>query len=412
MSEPDNSRRREEEIEKFLKTTEWRRAKDGKGRTYYYMKGSKSTQWTAPEELVEFEKTLDAKLQSKEEGNAVLSSSDAKQSEAAVSKAGNDSSVSLISADSQAIPSTQTISSSISATPSVSSLQQSIKVPVKIVATKIGQKPAARNPFGSANYESDDDDEDHVRATAKDADNQKIEASLDEKAAASSSSEERNNRFSPEPEREEIRETEAEEEASRGDYEDSKKRGAEGDPILGAKDSIANPAAIEHARKKVKEDPSLTSEVVNSLISHYTGYHQLSNILVEWLAYADHLTQIKGVTSANANNSLLSFGSADTSMQAVQERKYEQLLCQLLSSRFSKKVADENDSLQNGLEEGEEGGGVGWLRGLVRDEIVSDAVQDLHKKYPDSSFLSRWTRLIDEHLATKTSVTEAVLMDI
>lgn len=408
MSEPDNSRRREEEIEKFLKTTEWRRAKDGKGRTYYYMKGSKSTQWTAPEELVEFEKTLDAKLQSKEEGNEVLILSDVKQSEAAVGKAGNDSSVSLISADSQAIPSTQTISSSVSATPSVSSLQQSIKVPVKIVAAKIGQKPAAKNPFGSANYESDDD-EDHVRVTSKDAGSHKIEGNVDKKAATSSSSEERNNRFSPEPEREDRRETEAEEETSRGDDEDSKKRGAEGDPILGAKDSIANPIAIEHARKKVKEDPSLTSEVLNSFVSHYTGYLQLSNILVEWLAYADHLTQIKGSTSANANNSSPSFGSTNTSMQSVQERKYEQLLCQLLSSRFSRKVADESDSLLNALEEGEEGG---WLRGLVRDETVSDTVQDLHKKYPDSSFLSRWTRLIDEHLATNISETEAVLMDI
>ena len=49
---------KDQQIEKFLKSTPWRRAKDGKGKEYYYQKGSKVTQWDKPDVLVEFEKSL------------------------------------------------------------------------------------------------------------------------------------------------------------------------------------------------------------------------------------------------------------------------------------------------------------------------------------------------------------------
>ena len=52
VTQPDTEK--EAAIDKFLKTTTWRRAKRGDGKVYYFEKGSNKTQWTAPEVLNDF----------------------------------------------------------------------------------------------------------------------------------------------------------------------------------------------------------------------------------------------------------------------------------------------------------------------------------------------------------------------
>jgi hypothetical protein len=61
MNDGVTSESRQSEIDKFFKTSEWRKAQDAKGRTYYYRKGSSVTQWQKPEELLQLEAELEKK---------------------------------------------------------------------------------------------------------------------------------------------------------------------------------------------------------------------------------------------------------------------------------------------------------------------------------------------------------------
>lgn len=368
MGEKQRLEWKENEIKNFLKNTEWRCTTDPKGRTYYYHKGTKKTQWNKPDELVEFEKTLDSKLSE----DPLVKSNDDTDSNKPEPIVNDDASIVR-----QPEATSTTVTTGISG----------IKLPITVFSEKLSAKvQTLKNPFNI----SEESDEEEIEAPQTSSDNLMKAKPSDEAKLSSEDPSEKRWRFSPDERSEQSVE----------DREASKKRRMEDstavpipseESIFQAKDSFVNPVAIDLLMTRIKEHPEEEVDLIKQLISNYVGYYHMSRIVMEWLGYADHLIQQKsGGTEMAAS---LSFGSGERTTEELHQQKIKQLLCDILGNRFTRKAADSNKELLDLVQSPQPN----WLSDLVGDAQVAETLKNLHQKYPESQFLRLCTEKTSEH---------------
>jgi hypothetical protein len=303
MSDGVTSEWKQSEIDKFFKTSEWRKAQDAKGRTYYYRKGSSVTQWQKPEELL----VLEAELEKRP--------------------------VSVTSVPIHPIQSDFPLSGK-----NPEPFRAKLSSTLTTKTSKLPLKSAFEN-------ESEPEEEYYTSSEMLPS-----SSSLSKDDVPSVQNEETPN----------------------SDYEPSEETHFLTSLLL--KDSILNLGAVDNAKKLIGDYQKEPKDIFMTLTNGYTGFAQLSKIMLEWSHFVNTICCTSSIPS-------MPDGSSKNC-----EEKFISLFVELLASRFNRKIAD--DQLVH-LQGSHNSSTVpAWLQECFRNNQICQLLEQLAVTYPDSSFLT------------------------
>jgi hypothetical protein len=354
------------EIEKFFKTNpKWKKANAPSGKVYYYEKGSSTTQWQKPQELVDLEEKLDKIIA---ENSMHISSNEEKKDKSPTKPSVVEEEKTLDTNNNMGKPSIVPLK-----LPTVGGIN------LKTVAKP--SKPVAINPFGSSVNDSDEEEE--VQSQP-----QTVAVSSSQQTNATSRSSTSNQN--------------SEEAAKRTPaIEDQEKSEEQLTEIIKMKDSLLEEDCIPNSRLLIQKHKRGPKFIVEALTTSYHGYPQMSKILLEWITCADSLLLQSREMGGNASAQVKLPTEAET-IRAHEARLIE-LLSSLILDKFDKKRADEL-FLQFKHHPV-------WLKELLENEHLRSSILSLLKRNPDSLLLQLCSKEIHLHysLASKSKRTSTTI---
>jgi hypothetical protein len=173
--------------------------------------------------------------------------------------------------------------------------------------------------------------------------------------------------------------------------------------VLAQKDAIMEPDVAQQVKALVQTHKQPPATVVRSLVGTYTGYAQMSRIVLEWIALAEELSEPQATTKKQGDISFKSeiahvvergavdeksAISAHPPLLPAQEETVVALVAQLIRQRFNRSLVDELVLQFRATPL--------WLAELMRDDTFRVVLMDLHIANPSSSFLGLCMREIEK----------------
>lgn len=327
----------EDEVNKALKSTTWRKAVDPRSnKTYYYNRQTKQTQWNPPPEIVELESKLKAEILSKREPKAV---------EAAAK---------------------EEISPADHHPPTPAPNGSSHPLSGKVNGETVGEKEKG--------YESDDSNRtqpfpDNVAAhpsAASSSTNPSSLQAMDVEESANTTS---------------TAAAAVAADKQEGSTEEEQRLNS----LLSAKDSILDRDAITNSQKLIRVYKKSPAFIVEKLSGSYSGYPQMCRIMLDVLSFAQALegsSQRPGVSSSSSAAPTTA-GEMVVDGSNFPQADAEQIILDhfsgMIQQRFNKRQADEILLQYDHTPT--------WIKGMMNSERLRKLLTDLTQQHRDSSFL-------------------------
>jgi hypothetical protein len=171
--------------------------------------------------------------------------------------------------------------------------------------------------------------------------------------------------------------------------------------VLAQKDAIMEPDVAQQVKALIQIHKQPPATVVRSLVGTYTGYAQMSRIVLEWIALAEELNEPKAISNKQGGISLKlgvvqteqseekasSVISVHPPLSPVAEETVVAVVAQLIRQRFNRSLVDDLVLQFRATPL--------WLGELMRDDAFRAMLMDLHAANPGSSFLGLCAREIE-----------------
>eukprot|EP00981_Chlorochromonas_danica_P008536 scaffold2208_cov170-Ochromonas_danica.AAC.20 len=332
----------EDEVNKALKSTTWRKAVDPRSnKAYYYNRQTKQTQWNPPNEIVELESKLKAEILSKREPKA----------------AGAPKEEILHTADHH-LPNARNGGDNNNSSDPLSG--------------KVNMESTSEKEKG---YESDDSN--------------RTEPFPDNVATAASSSSSTNSHNQQQAKAMDVDVEESATTSATSAATDKQEGNAEEElrlnETLSSKDSILDRDAITNSQKLIRIYKKSPAFIVEKLSGSYCGYPQMCRIMLDVLSFAQALEGSSQRPGVSSSSSAASTTAAEMVVDGSNfpQSDAEQIILDhysgMIQQRFNKRQADEILLQYDHVPT--------WIKGMMNSERLRKLLTDLTQQHRDSSFL-------------------------